>query len=477
MDFTIRIGLEVHIQLNTTTKLFSPEPYVFGQEPNYYIDPVTVGLPGTLPSINQKALDLAITLALATNCEINRQIFFDRKNYFYPDLPKGFQITQKSKPLGINGELAFMNHKNQIQKIGITQVHIEEDSAKSNYNMNQRFIDYNRAGVPLMEVVTSPELSSPDEAAAFLEYLRILVKETDINNGKMEEGAIRCDANISVTNFNTKKQHNEIKNLNSVNELKTALKLEIQRQKKEFLSNTFKRGYTLSFTSRLKRNLFSREKEKPSDYAYITEPDILPLIISEESIKRLENNLHELPAERFQRALAQYGLKNEQAWTICVNRDLFAFFEALNPEISNKQELIHFLLGPFKSLKNTETEIYFHHQWLKANLVSLINMITEREITRETAYQNIWPKLLNSENKTTFDIAKENDWLISNNDAKLLEIIKKIILDYPEEINKYRKGKLKIVGFFMGQIMKKTKNRFLPQKVKMLLLEELNKYK
>lgn len=475
MDFTIRIGLEVHIQLKTATKLFSQEPYVFGQAPNYYIDPVTVGLPGTLPSLNQKAVDLAITLALATNCEINRQISFDRKNYYYPDLPKGFQITQKSNPVGINGELMFINHKKQIQKIGIAQVHIEEDSAKTNYNMDQRFIDYNRAGVPLAEVVTSPGLSSPEEAAAFLENLRILIKENHFSDGRMEEGAIRCDANISVNKFNTNKQHNEIKNINSVKELKTALKLEIQRQKKEFLSTTFKRGYTLSFNSRLNRNEFSREKEKASDYAYITEPDIQPIRISEKTIKSLGSSLHELPADRFQRVIGQYGLKNELAWTLCVNRDLLVFFEALNLKVSNKQELIYFLLGPFKSLKNKEMEIYFHHQWPKANLVSLINMITERKITREIAYQNIWPKLLNSENKTTFDIAKENDWLIYNDDAELLEIIQKIISDFPEEKKKYLKGTLKIVGFFMGEIMKKTKNRFLPQKVKMKLLEELNK--
>lgn len=475
MDFTIRIGLEVHIQLKTATKLFSPEPYIFGQTPNHSIDPVTTGLPGVLPSVNQKAIDLAVIVALATNCKINRQITFDRKNYFYPDLPKGFQITQKTNPVGVQGEVAFINHKKEIQLLGIKQVHIEEDAAKSNYHKDKRYIDYTRAGVPLVEIVTTPGLYSPEDAAAFLDYLRILAKECGVSDGKMEEGAIRCDANVSVSLNNTHNQYNEIKNLNSVKELKTALQLEIKRQQNEFKSNAFKRGYTLRFNSSLNRNDFSRKKEKARDYAYIPEPDILPVNIDEETIQKQEAGMHELPAERYQRFLDSYGLPKEGAWVLSINKELSVFFEKLYPWIIDKHEFVHFLMGPFKLLNKKEATRFFLRQGQKDQLVSLINMITQGEISRETAYQNIWPALLNSENKTTFDIAKENDWLINNNDAELLEVIQKIISGFPEEKNAFQNGKSKIIGFFMGQIMKTTKNRFQPRKIKKLLLEELKK--
>jgi len=220
MNFTIHIGLEVHIQLKTATKLFSLAPNVLGQMPNNSIDPVTTGLPGVLPSVNQKAIDSTIILALAANGKINRQITFDRKNYFYPDLPKGYQITQKANPIGLQGAINYIDQKKQIKKINIKQIHLEEDSAKLIYQGHQLRIDYNRAGIPLAEVVTYPELKSPEEAVAFLEYLKFLSKELNISSGKMPMGAIRCDANISVNMPNENHGHNEIKNLNSTKALK-----------------------------------------------------------------------------------------------------------------------------------------------------------------------------------------------------------------------------------------------------------------
>jgi len=473
MNFTIRIGLEVHIQLKTATKLFSDEPVAFGQKPNQSISPVTVGLPGTLPSFNQKAVDLAIILALAANCKINHQITFDRKNYFYPDLPKGYQITQQKNPVGLQGEITYIDHQKQIKKLTIKQIHLEEDSAKSIYTNHHLSIDYNRAGIPLAEVVTDPALTSPEEAAAFIEYLKNLSEELGISTGKMETGALRCDANISVNTPNKNYGHNEIKNLNSTKGLKTALKLEIERQKNELLTKSFKRGYTLHFDDKENKIIFSRKKEKARDYAYIPEPDILPVHIDEETIQKLEAGIHELPVQRYQRFLVSYGLPKEGAWALSINKELSVFFEELYPWVLDKHEFIHFLMGPFRLLNKKEADGFSLRQEQKDQVVSLINMITQGEVSRETAYQNIWPTLLNSENKTTFDIAKENDLLINNNDAELLEVIQKIISEFPEEKDAFQNGKSKIIGFFMGQIMKATKNRFQPQKIKKLLLEEL----
>ncbi|MDY6799888.1 MAG: Asp-tRNA(Asn)/Glu-tRNA(Gln) amidotransferase subunit GatB [Bacteroidota bacterium] len=475
MNFTIRIGLEVHIQLKTATKLFSDEPVTFEQKPNQSISPVTVGLPGTLPSLNQKAIDLTIILALAANCKINHQITFDRKIYFYPDLPKGYQITQKANPIGLQGAITYINHKKQIKKINIKQIHLEEDSAKLIYKDHQLLIDYNRAGIPLAEVVTYPELKSPEEAVSFLEYLKFLSKELNISSGKMQMGAIRCDANISVNMPNKNIGYNEIKNLNSTKALKYALRYEIDRQKNEFKNNTFKRGFTLSFDEQQNKTIFSREKVSVADYGYIIEPDILPITITRSKIDTLKTKISELPAKRFQRLIQQYQLKKDVAYTISLNHDLSMIFESVYPEILNKQELIHFLLGPFKSTDKKYAEKSYYNKKLKSNIISLLNMITQNKISRETAYQNLWPKLLVSKNKTTFELAKSNKWLLNHNETELLAIIKKIISEYPEEVEKYKNGKSKIIGLFMGQIMKRTKYRFQPQRAKLLLIEELNK--
>lgn len=475
MDDVIQIGLEVHIQLKTGSKLFSAEPYVFGKEPNYFIDPVTMGLPGTLPSLNKKALDFALFMATATNCKINQQITFDRKNYFYPDLPKGYQITQKSCPVGYSGSLSFINHEKKIRNIGIQQIHIEEDSAKSNYKKTFRTIDYNRAGVPLLEIVTEPELKSPEEAAAFINYLKIMVKELGICDGEMEKGNIRCDANVSVNKIRNKKAHNEIKNLNSVKELKTSLQLEITRQQHEFISNQFKRSYTLSFNTKTETISFSRKKEALTDYAYINEPDLLPFLISEKTTKKIKAGLPELPSDRFKFLLENYPININSAYTLSIDKNLSAFFKDVTPNISDQKELIHFLLGPFKSLKKKYPDKFNNQKLLQANIVSLINMISNGEISRENAYQKLWPAMIFSENKTTFDIAKENNWLINNSDEELFYMIRKTIEKYPDEVYAYKNGKNKLLGFFTGQIMKNTENRFHAKRIKKLLIDELKK--
>ncbi|MFO7827735.1 MAG: Asp-tRNA(Asn)/Glu-tRNA(Gln) amidotransferase subunit GatB [Bacteroidales bacterium] len=477
MDHIIQIGLEVHIQLKTRSKLFSPEPYLFGNEPNYFIDPVTTGLPGTLPSFNQKVLDFALILATALNCKINQQITFDRKNYFYPDLPKGYQITQKTNPVGYDGTISFVNHKKQLKSLKIHQVHIEEDSAKSSYKNNDRMIDYNRAGVPLLEIVTAPELKSPEEAAAFIDYLKIMIKELGISDGEMEKGAIRCDANVSVNKFHDQKGYNEIKNLNSTKELKTALKQEIKRQQQEFVTNNFKRGFTLNFKTRPNNISFSRKKDDLLDYAYINEPDILPVYITEQKISKLKSDLPKLPAERFKFLLEKYSIRSEAAYVISINKKLFILFEHLISDVSDPAELIHFLLGPFLSLHKKHPDQFNNLKLLQSNILILIDMISDGRISRENAYQKLWPKLIFSKNKTTFDIAKENDLFINNSDEALFSVIRKTIENYPNEVNAYNNGKNKVLGFFIGQIMKITENRFQAKKIKQLLIDELKNQK
>ncbi|MEE4197854.1 MAG: Asp-tRNA(Asn)/Glu-tRNA(Gln) amidotransferase subunit GatB [Bacteroidales bacterium] len=476
MDFTIRIGLEVHIQLKTATRLFSAEPYAYGQSPNRFIDPVTLGLPGTLPSINARAIDQAITLALAAQCSINRRITFDRKNYFYPDLPKGYQITQKTNPVGIKGSLDYIDPRKKIRTLEIKQVHLEEDSGKSIYQQHRISIDYNRAGVPLAEVVTSPGLSSPGEAAAFVDYLKILVRELGISTGKMETGAIRCDANISLSRPDETHGHNEIKNLNSTRALKKALTLEIERQKNEYNTHTFKRGYTLHFDDQKNINLFGRKKESAAEYGYIPEPDILPVYLSRKKEEKLKRKIPELPAQRYQRFMEQYQLSADRAYWLTMNKDLSCFFESIYPGTEDKQELIHFLTGPYRSLdKKINRRKFLTDKRFKMNIISLINMITRNEISRESAYQNLWPMLPFSENKTTFDLAKSGGWLLRKPGDELLEVIRTTIAEFPEEVSAYRNGKSKILGFFMGFIINKTKKRYQPQKIKRLLLEELRK--
>lgn len=471
----IQIGLEVHIQLKTGSKLFSPEPYVFGKEPNYFIDPITMGLPGTMPSFNRKTLDFAFIMAIAANCKINQQIIFDRKNYFYPDLPKGYQITQKSCPVGYSGSLPFINHEKKIKNIRIQQIHIEEDSAKSNYKKKYHTIDYNRAGVPLIEIVTAPELKSPEEAAAFINYLKIIVKELGVCHGEMEKGNIRYDANVSVNKIQNQKAPNEIKNLNSVKELKTSLQLEINRQQHEFISNKFKRSYTLSFDTKTETISFSRKKETLSDYAYIHEPDILPISISEKTTTKIKTGLPKLPADRFKFFLENYPLNINSAYTLSIDKNLSAFFKNVTPNILDLPELIHFLLGPYKSLMKKYPDKLINQKFFQANIVSLINMISNGEISRENAYQKLWPELIFSENKTTFDIAKENNWFINNSDEELFSMIRKTIEKYPKEVYAYKNGKNKLLGFFTGQIMKITENRFQAKKIKQLLIDELKK--
>jgi aspartyl-tRNA(Asn)/glutamyl-tRNA(Gln) amidotransferase subunit B len=473
------IGLEVHAHLLTASKIFCGSSTEFGGEPNSHTCPVCMGLPGALPVLNKRVVDFAIRAGLATNCAINERSIFARKNYFYPDLPKGYQISQYEEPICSDGHLDILSDGGR-KRIRIKRIHMEEDAGKlvheatietSTYSL----VDFNRSSVPLLEIVSEPDLSSPAEAVAYLRMLRDVLIYLEICDGNMEEGSFRCDANVSVRpkGDETLGTRAELKNLNSFRSIERALEYEIERQ-----TEVISRGGTVIQETRLFNadegiTYSMRGKEEAHDYRYFPEPDLVPLIINEEWVERVRGELPELPVQKVERFMSQYGLPRYDVEILTGDRGLAAYFEETVGLFPEAKTVSNWVMGELlRELKNNNASAA-ESPLRPAHLAELLVLVRDnvisgkigKEIFPEIYEKGIMPKAL---------IEEKGLLQISDSDA-LSATIESVVNRFPKEVEDYQGGKEKLLGFFVGQAMKETKGKANPGMLNQLLIERLKR--
>jgi aspartyl-tRNA(Asn)/glutamyl-tRNA(Gln) amidotransferase subunit B len=471
------IGLEVHLQLLTKTKIFCSCSTRFGDPPNTNTCPVCLGLPGALPVLNREALFMAIKTALALNCAVNPRSRFARKNYFYPDLPKGYQISQYDEPLAQDGWLQIQTDGQQ-KRIGITRVHMEEDAGKSLHegfpdSARKSYIDLNRSGVPLVEIVSEPDLRTPDEAYDYLTRLKTIMLYLEVSNCNMEEGSLRCDANVSVrrvgaTDFGTK---TEVKNLNSFKFLQKALRYEIERQIDVRESGGEIPQETRLWDSREQRTYGMRSKEYAHDYRYFPEPDLLPMMVSEEWKEEARRALPELPEARAERFVREYALSEYDAGLLTASRHLADYFEEVaracgEPKLASNWILseLAYLLGEAKK-EVTELPI------AATNLAELISLIHQGTISGKMGKEILVEMFASG--KRAREVMAEKGLEQINDPEKIAAVVREIMAANPKQVEQYRKGKTATLGWFTGQVMKATRGQANPQLVQEILKKEL----
>jgi aspartyl-tRNA(Asn)/glutamyl-tRNA(Gln) amidotransferase subunit B len=469
------IGLEVHAQLLTKSKLFSSDDAGFGGAPNTHISPVTLAHPGTLPKLNKEAIELAVRMGLACNCEIETTNYFARKHYFYPDLPKGYQLTQHTTPVCKGGFVKIKTAEGE-RAIQLNRIHMEEDAGKSMHDQydNYSVVDYNRAGVPLIEIVTEPDLHNGDEAAAYLTELRKMVRTLGVCDGNMEEGSMRCDANISVrlkreTKLGTKV---EVKNLNSIRFLKKAIDFEVMR-----LIELHEKGepviqQTRSFNSDDETTFVIRIKEDANDYRYFADPDLPPFVITDDFVSKVRASLPELPEQRKLRLIQQYHLPDYDAIHLCDDKEWSDYFEAAAQHTTSFKQIANWLLGPVKSyLNEKEVEINnlsFHPK----QLAELITLVEEGKVSHTIATHKLFPSLIGSD-KTALQLAQELNLMQERNTEALELLIDEVLNSLPQKVAEYKKGKKGLMGLFVGEVMKKSKGKADPKLLNQLVEEKL----
>lgn len=477
MDYEIVIGLEVHSELKTKSKIFCGCSTEFGAEQNTNVCPVCLGLPGVLPVVNEKVIEFAIKAGLALNCEILPFSKFDRKNYYYPDLPKNFQTSQYDLPIAVNGYLDIEVNGKQ-KRIGITRIHMEEDAGKlvhagSIATSDYSLVDYNRTGVPLIEIVSEPDIRSPEEAKAYLEKLKAILQYIDVSDCKMEEGSLRCDANISLRprgsdKFGTK---TEIKNLNSFKMVQKGLEYEAARHE-EILEDGGKIiQETRSWDDTKGVTVSLRSKEQAHDYRYFPEPDLVPIVIDPAKIEEIKKSLPELPDARRSRLMGDYGLSSYDAGVITSSRPMADYFDETIKLGVDAKTAANWIMGELsKHLNNANIEID-KCPVTPEKLAALIRLIDKGTISNKiakTVFEEIW-----STGKDAEVIVKEKGMIQISDASEIISIVEKVIADNPQSVADYRAGKEKAIGFLVGQIMKQTKGRANPEMVNKLLRERL----
>jgi aspartyl-tRNA(Asn)/glutamyl-tRNA(Gln) amidotransferase subunit B len=477
-EFEAVIGLEIHIQLQTKSKAFSFDSTEYGALPNTQVSPISLGHPGTLPKHNKTAVEMAIKMGLALECDIRRINQYSRKNYFYADLPKGYQITQFDTPLCNNG-FVTIKLKDGIEKnIRLTRIHMEEDTGKSMHDqdLNDTLVDYNRAGTPLIEVVTEPDVKSGDEAYAFVTEIRRLVRYLEICDGNMEEGSLRCDANISVmpkgsTVFGTKV---EVKNMNSISNVKRAIDFEIQRQIELINDGGSVMGETRGFNGLAGTTFSMRKKEAINDYRYFPEPDLPPTIITQEYIDEVKSKMPELPRALFKRFTTEYGLSEYDA-SVLIDDKLSAFyFENVCKITNNYKAVSNWITVAIRGYLNENAMSIDEFKLTPAQIAEIIDLIDKGAINHTIASQKLFPALLESPEMSPSDLVAELNLSINSDTSFIEEIIDKVLNLYPEKVEEYRSGKKGLLGMFVGEVMKRSKGKADPKITNQLISLKLD---
>ena len=483
MDDSIRskyevvIGLEVHAQMLTKSKAYSNDVNEFGAHPNTNISVISLGHPGTLPKMNKKTIEFAIKLGLACGCHIAPEQYFARKNYFYPDLPKGYQITQDKTPICTGGSVHIKLEDGSDKEIGITRIHMEEDAGKSIHDVDvfDTLVDLNRAGVPLLEIVSEPDMRSSQEAYNYLTEVRKLVRYLDICDGNMEEGSMRCDANISVmlkgaAEFGTKV---EVKNMNSIRNVQRAIEFEVIRQ-----IEALERGETLYMETRsfdaLKNSTISmRSKEAANDYRYFPEPDLQPLVMDDKLIASIKAEMPALPRELFLKYTKELGLTEYDAFILTDNKGIALYYEALIALTKNYKAAANWMMGDIKSYLN-EFGVDIEDFPLKPEkIVALINLIEQGKISSSVASQKIFPEMLKQIDKNPLELAESMNLIQDSNEDSILGFINEVIKQHPSEVERYKNGEKQLTGFLMGQLMKISKGKADPKAANELMRKTL----
>jgi aspartyl-tRNA(Asn)/glutamyl-tRNA(Gln) amidotransferase subunit B len=473
------IGLEVHIQLNTNSKAYSSDATAYGAAPNTQVSPVSLGHPGTLPMFNKKAVEFAVRLGLAVKANIRERNEFARKNYFYADLPKGYQITQHLTPICTGGFISIKDAEGKVKNIGLTRIHMEEDSGKSIHDIDpfNTLIDLNRAGVPLLEMVSEPEFRDGVEAYNYLSEVRKLVRYLDISDGNMEEGSMRCDVNVSVRpvgreEFGTKV---EVKNMNSFRNVQRAIDFEIDRQIALIESGGEVLQQTRNFDAAKGQTIVMRSKEDAHDYRYFNEPDLQPVIVQEDYIEAVKSKMPALPNELIEKYTQQLKLSDYDANVLTENKQVALYFEDLIAHTKNYKSAANWMMGAIKSYLNDKAIEIGDFPISAAKIAACITLVDEGKVSNTVAAQNIFPALIEKPEANPLDLARENNWIQESDSDALLELVKEAISKYPEKVEEYKSGKKGLLGLFMGEVMKLSRGKADPKVASKLVAEELEK--
>lgn len=475
--YEIVVGLEVHAQLQTKSKLFCGDPTAYGAPPNTQVSTISLAHPGTLPKLNKEAISLAISMGIACNCTITRNSYFSRKNYFYPDLPKGFQVTQDTHPI-CQGGFITIDVDGAEKNIRLNRIHMEEDAGKSLHDVEEDFtsIDYNRAGTPLIEIVSEPDIRSSEEAFAYVSEIRRMVRYLGICDGNMEEGSLRCDVNISVrpagsSTFGTRV---EVKNLNSIRNVKRAIESEAER-----LIDCLEKGVTIiqetrSFDADTGTSFSIREKEDAHDYRYFPEPDLPPFHIHEEMISSIRQSMPQLPRQRILKYRESLQLSDYDARVISEEREFADYFEDfVATNLVSAKTAANWMLGPVKTWLN-ESQYGINVFPLRPERLAAIASLAENGVTSfSAASTKIFSQMITDPAKDPAVVAKELNLVQESGVEQLVPVIEKVLLKFPEKVMEYRKGKKGLLALFVGEVMKQTKGKADPKITNELLLEKL----
>lgn len=474
--YEIVIGLEVHAQLLTQSKLFCGDSIAFGAAPNTHVSPVTLAHPGSLPKMNKEAIKHAIKMGLACHCNIEQKNYFARKNYFYPDLPKGYQISQHTTPICKNGFVKIKTAEGE-KHIRLNRIHMEEDAGKSLHDVDDKntAIDYNRAGTPLIEIVTEPDIRSSEEAFAYVSELRKLVRYLNVCDGNMEEGSLRCDANISVRKKGDEKLGTkvEVKNLNSIRNIKRAIDFEAQRLIKKIETGEPIKQQTRSFDANNGTTFAIRDKEDAEDYRYFPDPDLTPFDLQDDFINEIKNSIPALPAQRMALYISQYQLPEYDAQVLTDEKDFSDYFEQIIAHTKNYKAASNWMLGPVKNWLNEHHHDIENFPLEPQKIAALIQCVEDGTLSFSVASTKLFGLLLQQPEEDVLMLAEKNN-LIQQSDAEALEpFIEGVLQRLSDKVAAYKKGKKGLLALFVGEVMKQTKGKADPKKTNQIILEKL----
>ena len=474
--YELVVGLEVHMQLLTKSKAYAGDANLYGSLPNTNVNPITLGHPGTLPRVNKKSVEYAIKLAIACDMDIARHMYFARKNYFYADLPKGYQITQDKTPICTGGFITIKDEDGVERNINITRAHLEEDAGKSMHDQDpfDTLIDLNRAGVPLIEVVSEPEIRTSKEAYNYLTELRKLIRYLDICDGNMEEGSMRCDANVSVRIkgdliLGTR---TEVKNMNSIRNVQRAIEFEMKRQIDIIEAGGTISQETRSFDASNGTTFSLRSKELAHDYRYFPEPDIQPLTITQEQIEKIRANMPALPSELYSKYVNEFKLSDYDAMILTNEKEIALWYEELIKATSNYKAACNWLIGPIKAYINENAIHISEFKATPAQIASAIELVDSNKVSASIAAEKILPVLANDQTKTAQQVAEELNLIQDAGEDFIETAAKEILAAWPDKVANYKNGNKGMLGLFMGELMKKTEGKANP-KVASVIIQKL----
>ena len=476
--YELVVGLEVHAQLSTKTKAYCNDSTEYGASPNTQTSPITLGHPGTLPKSNSKVIEYAVKMGIACGSNIRERNEYSRKNYFYPDLPKGYQITQDTTPICNGGVINVKDANGDTKAINITRIHMEEDAGKSIHDLDpfNSLVDLNRAGVALIEIVSEPDIRSSDEAYQYLAEVRKLVRYLDICDGNLEEGSLRCDANISVMLKGSKTFGNraEVKNMNSLRNVKRAIEHEMDRQIEILENGGVVEQQTRSFNANTGTTSLMRSKEDANDYRYFPEPDLQPVLVTEEYIETIKKSLPPLPKELFRKFTNEYGLSEYDTNVIIEEKDVALYFNELCQYTKNYKAAANFVNGSVKSYLNENAIEMSQFSISTKRLAQLIQLVDDGKVSNSVATQKIFGELIGNDISAE-EIAKKNNWIQESNTDALQSFVEEAIAKYPEKVLEYKAGKKGLIGLFMGEVMKLSRGKADPKIANQLVREALEK--